>query len=49
MKHCFLAKKQSTVEKWCAKFKRGEISIDDDARSERLKETVTDENIKKVH
>ncbi|XP_025160565.1 histone-lysine N-methyltransferase SETMAR-like [Harpegnathos saltator] len=38
-----------TVEKWFAKFKRGEMSIEDDARSGRPKEAVTDENIKKVH
>jgi hypothetical protein len=40
---------KSTVEKWFAKFKRGEISIEDDARSRRPKEAVSDENIKKVH
>ena len=40
---------KSTVEKWFAKFKRGEMSIEDDARSGRPKEAVTDENIKKVH
>ena len=42
---------KSTVEKWFAKFKRGEMSTeDDDARSGRPKEAaVTDENIKKVH
>lgn len=37
---------KSTVEKWFAKFKRGEMSTEDDARP---KEAVTDENIKKVH
>ena len=40
---------KSTVEKWFAKFKRGEMSTEDDARSGRPKEAVTDENIKKVH
>jgi hypothetical protein len=29
-----------------AKFKRGEMSIEDDARSGRPKEAVSDENIK---
>ncbi|GFV09444.1 putative DD34D transposase [Trichonephila clavipes] len=40
---------KSTVEKWFAKFKRGEMSTVDDARSGYPKEAVTDENIKKVH
>lgn len=40
---------KSTVEKWYAKFKRGEMSTEDDARSGRPKEVVTDENIKKIH
>jgi hypothetical protein len=40
---------KSTVEKWFAKFKRGEMSIQDDARSGRPKEAVIDESIKKVH
>lgn len=40
---------KSTVEKWFAKFKRGEMSTEDDTRSGRPKEAVTDENIKKVH
>jgi len=40
---------KSTVEKWFAKFKRGEMSVEDDARSGRPKEAVTNENIKKVH
>ncbi|GFX30670.1 integrase catalytic domain-containing protein [Trichonephila clavipes] len=40
---------KSTVEKWFAKFKRGEMSTEDDARSGHPKEAVTDENIKKVH
>ena len=39
---------KSTVEKRFAKFKRGEMSTEDDARSVRPKEAVTDENIKKV-
>ncbi|GFW81433.1 putative DD34D transposase [Trichonephila clavipes] len=38
---------KSTVEKWFAKFKRGEMSTEDDARSGLPKEAVTDENIKK--
>lgn len=40
---------KSTVEKWFAKFKRGEMSTEDETRSGRPKEAVTDENIKKVH
>jgi hypothetical protein len=40
---------KSTVEKWFAKFKRGEMIIEDDARSGRPKEAVTVENIKRVH
>jgi [histone H3]-lysine36 N-dimethyltransferase SETMAR len=44
-----LAPGKSTVEKWFAKFKRGEMRTEDDARSGRPKEAVTDENIKKVH
>jgi sarcosine oxidase delta subunit len=40
---------KSTVEKWFAKFKRDEMSIEDDARSGRPKEAVSDENIKKVN
>ena len=40
---------KSTVEKWFAKFKRGEMNTEDDARSGRPREAVTDENIKKVH
>jgi hypothetical protein len=40
---------KSTVEKWLAKFKRGEKSIEDDAGSERSKEAGTDEDIKKVN
>ena len=43
------APEKSTVEKWFTKFKRGEMSTEDDARSGRPKEAVTDENIKKVH
>ncbi|GFV60412.1 putative DD34D transposase [Trichonephila clavipes] len=40
---------KSTVEKWFAKFKRGEMSTENDARSEHPKEAVTDENITKVY
>jgi hypothetical protein len=40
---------KSTIEKWFAKFKQGEMCIEEDARSGRSKEAVTDENIKKVH
>ncbi|GFV72698.1 putative mariner transposase [Trichonephila clavipes] len=41
---------KSTVEKWFAKFKRSEMSTDDDARSGRPKKAVTAEKIKKkVH
>jgi len=41
---------KSTIEKWFAKFKQGEMSTKDDACSGRPKEAVTDENIKKkVH
>ena len=40
---------KSTVEKWFAKFKRGEMSTEDDLSSGRSKEAVTDENIKKIH
>jgi transposase len=40
---------KSTVEKWYAKFKRGEMCIEGDARTGRPKEAVSDENIKKVH
>jgi hypothetical protein len=40
---------KQTIEKWFGKFKRGEMSIEDDLRSARPKEAVTDENIKKVH
>ena len=38
---------KSTVEKWFAKLKRDEMSTEDDARSGRPKEAVTDENIEK--
>jgi hypothetical protein len=38
---------KSTVEKWFVKFKRGEIYIESDVRSGRLKESVSDDNIKK--
>ena len=40
---------KSTVEKWFGKFKQGKMSTEDNARSGRLKEVVTDKNIKKVH
>lgn len=40
---------KSTVEKWFVKFKRGEMSTEDDARSGRPKEAVTNEKIKKGH
>jgi hypothetical protein len=40
---------KSTIKNWFAKFKRSEMSIENDARSGRPKEAVTDENIKKVH
>jgi transposase len=40
---------KSTVEKWFAKFKRGEMNIEDNARSGRSKEAIADENIKTVH
>jgi hypothetical protein len=40
---------KSTVEKWFAKFQRGEMCIEGDARSGLPKEAVSDENIKKVH
>jgi hypothetical protein len=34
---------------WFAKYKRGKMSIEDDARSGRLKEAITEENIKKLN
>jgi hypothetical protein len=40
---------KSTVDKWCAKFKQGEMCIESDAHSGRPKAAVSDENIKKVH
>jgi hypothetical protein len=40
---------KSTIEKWFGKFKRDEMSIEDDPHSGRSKLAVTDENIKKVH
>jgi hypothetical protein len=40
---------KSTVEKWFAKLKLGEMCIKGDARSGRPKEAVSDENNKKVH
>ena len=39
---------KSTIEKWFEKFKRGEMTTEDDACSGRPKEAVTDENHKKV-
>jgi hypothetical protein len=53
IKHCFLAKK-ILLKAWLDKHYSdsvpvGKMSIEDDARSGHLKETVTDENIKKVH
>lgn len=35
--------------KWFAKFHTGHMSTEDDARSGRPKEAVTDENVKKIH
>jgi len=43
------APEKSTVEKWFVKFKLGEMSTEDDARSGGPKKAVTDENIKKVY
>ena len=40
---------KSTTEKWFEKFKRGEMTIEDDAFSGRPKKAVTNENYKKVH
>ena len=40
---------KSTIIDWYAKLKSGEMSTEDDERSGRPKEDVTDENIKKVH
>lgn len=40
---------KSTVEKWFAKFQTGHMSTEDDERSGRPKEAVTNENIKKIH
>jgi hypothetical protein len=37
---------KSTVEKWFAKLKLGEMCIEGEARSGRPKEAVSDENIK---
>uniref|UniRef100_A0A6P7HBH5 Protein GVQW3-like n=1 Tax=Diabrotica virgifera virgifera TaxID=50390 RepID=A0A6P7HBH5_DIAVI len=47
--YSYSAPGKSTVEKWFAKFKRDQMSSEDDARSGRPKEAVTDENIKKVY
>ena len=38
---------KSTIKYWYAKFKRGAMSTEDGEHSGRLKEVVTDENIKK--
>jgi hypothetical protein len=40
---------KSTVEKWFAKLKFGEMCIEGDARSGRPKEAVSDKKIKKDH
>jgi hypothetical protein len=40
---------KSTVAKWFAKLKLGEMCIEGDAHSGRLKEAISDENLKKVH
>jgi hypothetical protein len=49
-KHCLdSAPAKSTVAKWFAKLKLGEMCIEGDAHSGRLKEAVSDENLKKVH
>jgi hypothetical protein len=49
-KHCLdSAPAKSTVEKWFAKLKRGEMCIESDARSGRPKEAISDENHKIVH
>jgi hypothetical protein len=45
----WLDKHYSDIKNWFAKFKRGEMSIGEDARSGRPKEAVSDENIKIVH
>jgi hypothetical protein len=39
---------KSIVEKWFAKFKRGEMTIEDNGRSGLPKEAVTDKNIKNM-
>lgn len=40
---------EATIRKWFAKFRTGHMSTEDDERSGRPKEAVTDENIKKIH
>jgi hypothetical protein len=40
---------KSTVAKWFAKLKLVETCIEGDAHSGRLKEAISDENLKKVH
>lgn len=39
---------EATIRKWFAKFRTGHMSTEDDERSGRPKEAVTDENIKKI-
>jgi hypothetical protein len=40
---------KSIVAKWFAKLKLGEMCIEGDAHSGRLKEAVSDKDLKKVH
>jgi hypothetical protein len=40
---------KSTVVKWFAKLKFGEMCIEGDAHSGRMKEAISDENLKKVY
>lgn len=40
---------EATIRKWFAKFRTGHMSTEDDERSGRPKEAVTDENIQKIH
>ncbi|XP_012564110.2 histone-lysine N-methyltransferase SETMAR-like [Hydra vulgaris] len=40
---------EATIRKWFAKFRTGHMSTEDDERSGRPKEAVTDENVKKIH
>lgn len=39
----------STVKKWVSDFKRGSISLNEDARDGSAKVATTDKNIKKVY